>query len=95
MSAPPLTNANSPAAALAAMPSASAICCGVEAAQLGDRDRGAERADRAGRMEAALAQIRRAGAREADRDLVAGDDRLDQRGAARAVLVARCRAPPG
>ena len=50
----------------------------VEAAQLRDRDRRAERADRAGRMEAALAQVRRAGAREADRDLVAGDDRLDE-----------------
>ena len=55
----------------------------VEAAQLGDRHRGAERADRAGRMEAALAQVGRAGAREADRDLVAGDHRLDQLRAAR------------
>ena len=54
-----------------------------ESAQLGDRDRRAERADRAGRMEAALAQVGRAGAREADRDLVAGDDRLDQLRAAR------------
>ena len=60
----------------------------VEAAQFRDRDRCAERADRAGRMEAALAQIRRAGAREADRDLVAGDDRLDQLRAADAALVA-------
>ena len=88
MSAPPLTKANRPADALAAMPSASAICCGVEAAQLGDRDRGAERADRAGRVEAALAQVGRAGAREADRDLVAGDHRLDQLRAADAALVA-------
>ena len=57
-------------------------------AQLRDRDRGAERPDRAGRMEAALAQIGRAGAREADRDLIAGDHRLDDLRAARAALVA-------
>ena len=60
----------------------------VEPAQLRDCDRRAERADRAGRMEAALAQIGRAGAREADRDFVASDDRLDDLRAARATLVA-------
>src|SRR5262245_56061293 len=39
-------------------------------------------------MEAALAQVRRAGAREADRDLVPGDDRFDQLCARDGALVA-------
>jgi hypothetical protein len=41
-------------------------------------------------MEAALAQVGVAGTRDRDRDLVAGDDRLDQRLAARALLLAEC-----
>ena len=79
MSPPPSTKANRPAALDAAMPSALASCCGVQAAQLAGRHGGAERADRAGRMKAALAQVGRAGAGERDVGLVAGDDRLDQR----------------
>ncbi len=59
-----------------------------EPAQLCDRDRGAEHRAGAGRMKTALAQVGMAGARDRDRDLVAGDDRLDQRPAARAALVA-------
>jgi hypothetical protein len=61
---------------------------GVHAAQLAGRHGGAERADRAGRMEAAVAQVRRAGAGERDVGLVTGHHRFDQRGAGRAALVA-------
>src|SRR6185436_7309455 len=49
-----------------------------QAAQLRHRDSRAERADRAGRVKAALAQVWRARAGEADRDLIARDDRLDE-----------------
>ena len=67
----------------------------VEPAQLGGRHRGAERPDRAGRMEAALAQVRRAGAGQADVGLVARDDRLDQRAPRDARGRSRRSAPPG
>ena len=67
---------------------------GVEPAQLAGRHRRAERPDRAGRMEAALAQVGRAGARRGDVGLVAGDDRLDQRRAGDPPVVADARAPP-
>ena len=61
---------------------------GGETAQPGDRDGRAERADRAGRMEAALAQIGRARACEANRHFIAGDDRFDDLRTACAALVA-------
>src|SRR5882757_3314087 len=61
---------------------------GIEAADFRDRDRRAERPDRAGRVKAALAQVRRAGAGEADCNLVAGDYGLDQPWARNAALIA-------
>ena len=60
---------------------------GIEPAQLAGRHGGAERADRAGRMEAALAQVGRAGARERDRGLVTRHDGFDQRLAAGVLRV--------
>src|SRR5215813_10947811 len=74
MSAPPLTKANRPARR--------------EPAQLAGRHRGAEHRHCAGRMEAAMAQRRMAGATNRRDGLVAGDDRLDHVLAARALGVA-------
>ncbi len=88
MSAPPLTKANSPAALDAAIPSALASATGREPAQLAGRHRRPEHADRGGRMEAALAQVGMTGPSDGDVRLVAGDDRLDQRLAADAAVVA-------
>src|SRR6266567_9385453 len=61
---------------------------GIEVADLCDGDRRAERSDRAGRMEAALAQVRRAGAGQTYGHFIAGDHRFDQPRAADAALVA-------
>src|SRR5713226_6764907 len=85
MSAPPLTKANNPAARDAARVGELDRRKG---AQLAGRHRGAEHADRGGRMEAALAQVGMAGPPDGDFRLIAGDDCLDQCLAADAALVA-------
>src|SRR3954451_11345347 len=63
----------------------------VEATQLGDCYRSAERTHRTGRMKATLAQVRRARAREADRDFVTGDNRFNQLRAGDAALIAHAQ----
>src|SRR5712675_1831255 len=79
MSAPPLTKANRPAELDAAIPMASDNCCRV-------RPRSLPVATAA--PNTALAPVGVAGARDRDRDLIAGDHRLDQRPAAGACPVA-------
>ena len=59
-----------------------------QAAQLGCGRGGAEHRAGAGRMEAALPQFGMAGTRNGDGRLIAGDERLDQRRAARAHFIA-------
>ena len=94
MSPPPATKANRPGRARRRDAERVGELLRVQAAQLAGRHRGAERPDRAGRMEAALAQVRRAGAGQADVGLVARDDRLDQRAARGVPVVGDARAPP-
>ena len=86
MSAPPLTNANRPADALAAMP-AHRRSARRPGRGFRDGDRRAERPDRTGRVEATLAQVRRARGPDI-LPPVAGDHRFDQLRARNAALVA-------
>ena len=76
------------------MPSACDNCCGESPRSLPAAIAAPNTADRAGRMEAALAQVGMHGAADRGHGLVAGDHRLDQRRAARLLDVARAPAPP-
>ena len=71
------------------MPSACDELLRREAAQLADRHGGAEHRDRAGRVEAAVAQVRMHGAADRGDGLVARDHRLDQFDAAGLLDIAR------
>jgi hypothetical protein len=88
MSAPPLTNAKIPRRARGRDPERVGELQGREPAQPARRHDRTEHAARRRGMKAALAQVGMTGAADGDLGLVARDDRLDQRGAGDAPVVA-------
>ena len=88
MSAPPLTNANSPAALEAAMPSALASCAAESPRSLPAAMTEPNTPTAAAGWKSALAQVGMAGAPDRDLGLVAGDHGLDQRRAGDPAVIA-------